>query len=297
MRETILSSLRPLLSSKSSIFLIVVTPPILYVSTTFTRLLYQYPSTKIHPSHPIYTSRDNTRFSQEYVHWFSARIPLRYLLPATFRKDSPEKKKDIRTPVEVWTHAFFSTPTIALEEAVVGWAKGKGFKTGDQGERGIYVGQGFGHGVFKVIAFEREEEMSVPEASAVKEEEGREGRVIGRVIVEWDLSDSLVHIWEVAATKGLPWRHLTGGRHSLEVISYRPGDAQKKLGVTEGDGKQEEEYVTVRFGCALDIEKVNRLDGTGLPDGKLMPGWYIWLHEMYARWLVDGAVKKLARNR
>ncbi|KAF3914242.1 hypothetical protein AA313_de0204617 [Arthrobotrys entomopaga] len=308
MRETIFHSLQPLLSPRRSVIIALLTPPVLYTSATIIRLLHQYPTTNIHPSHPVYISRDNQRFKQTHVHWFSARVPLKTLLSpsqrslglssktnsdtiAISRAKEEEERLELleRNPVENWTFAFFSTPTLSFEASCFGWLLGNGFRIGDQARDGVYVGQGLAHGLFRVTAFQTEEDIMEETKRMIRRGEAREaddvnGGVIGRVIVEFGMPDGLVRSWEVVAARyGWPWRHLSGGRHCFEVLLDHP------IGL---DGRNlEDEMVTVRLGCAADLERVNRVNGR--EDGKWMPWTFVWLHEMYARWLVDGAVNKL----
>ncbi|KAK6535492.1 hypothetical protein TWF694_001947 [Orbilia ellipsospora] len=310
MRGTFFHSIRPLLSSRRSVIIVLLAPPLLYTSATFVRLLHQYPTTKIHPSHPVYISRDNQRFKQTHVHWFSAKVPLKTLLSSSQRSSvlSESTDKDTsaiskvqvekqfpvpdKNPVENWTFAFFSTPTLSLEASSLGWLVGNGFNTGDQARDGVCVGQGLAHGLFRVIAFQTEEDIIEESKNMIKRGEAKEadivnGGVLGRVIVEYSMPDGLVRSWEVVAARyGWPWRHLSGGRHCLEVVS------DGLIGRNERD--LEDEMVAVRFGCAVDLERVNRVNGQ--EDAKLMPWAFAWLHEMYARWLVDGAVNKLMRG-
>ncbi|KAK6528416.1 hypothetical protein TWF281_009657 [Arthrobotrys megalospora] len=271
---------KPLLSSRRSILLFLIGPPILYLTTTITRLLYQYPTTDIERSHPVYKSKDDSRFKQLYGHWFTARVPVKSLIPSSsLRKDGNEtgnKEAKIKTPIEIWTSALFCTPTLSLEAIGIGIATGNGFKTGDRGEKGVYVGQEIAHGVFNVISLEEGNTLE----TLREDKDGVNGKLIGRTIIAYDLPDSLTYLWEVAAKYGAPWRHISGGRHCFEVIE-------------EEGGKEGE--VMVRFGCVIDMERVNRQDRASGEDGKGMPGFYVWLHEVYARWLVDGAVRRLRR--
>ncbi|KAK6500869.1 hypothetical protein TWF506_003630 [Arthrobotrys conoides] len=274
---------KPLLSSKRSILFFLIGPPILYLTTTFARLLYQYPTTDINRSHPVYKSKDDVRFKQLYGHWFSARVPYESVVrpSSTIERVGDEtvvkNEKHKKTPIEIWTSALFCTPTLGLEAIGIGFFTGNGFTTGDIGEEKVFVGQELAHGVFNVISIEEQ----TPPVTLTQQEDGVNGKLLGRAIVAYDLPDYLTHIWEVAAKFGAPWRHISGGRHCFEVI--------------EEDGGRDGE-VLVRFGCVIDMERVNRLEREKGEDGKGMPGVYVWLHEVYARWLVDGAVNRLRRS-
>ncbi|KAK6504709.1 hypothetical protein TWF481_006648 [Arthrobotrys musiformis] len=259
------------LSPHRSIFLLLISSPIIYLTTTFARLLYQYPTTDIDRSHPVYKSKDDARFKQLYGHWFTSRVPYKSLSPQV--KDATVHRK---TPIEVWTSALFCTPTLGLEAIGIGILTGNGFKTGDRGEEKVYVGQELAHGVFNVTSVEESSEI------LSESKDGVEGRLLGRAIVSYDLPDYPTHLWEVLAKYGAPWRHISGGRHCFEVI--------------EEEGGKEKGEVLVRFGCVIDMERVNRLDREKGEDGKGMPAVYVWLHEVYARWLVDGAVRRLRRE-
>ncbi|KAK6345597.1 hypothetical protein TWF718_007507 [Orbilia javanica] len=275
---------KPLLSSRRSILFFLIGSPILYLTTTFTRLLYQYPATDIDGSHPVYKSKDDVRFKQMYGHWFTARVPHKSLIQPSSPagKAGEESRGEIvkhkKTPIEVWTSALFCTPTLGLEAIGIGFFTGNGFTTGDRGKEKVYVGQDLAHGVFNVTSIEEE---STPPVTLQEEKDGVNGKLLGRAIVAYDIPDYPTHLWEVAAKYGAPWRHISGGRHCFEVIEEEGGK----------DGE-----VLVRFGCVIDMERVNRLDREKGEDGKGMPWLYVWLHEVYARWLVDGAVKGLRRG-
>lgn len=273
---------KPLLSSRRSILFFLIGPPILYLTTTFTRLLYQYPTTDIDRSHPVYKSKDDVRFKQLYGHWFTARVPYKSLIQSssTGKIGDETVVKHRKTPIEVWTSALFCTPTLGLEAIGIGLFTGNGFATGDRGEERVYVGQGLAHGIFNVKSIEGE---STPPVTLTEQKDGVNRKLLGRAIVAYDLPDYATHLWEIAAKYGAPWRHISGGRHCFEVI--------------EEEGKGKEGEVLVRFGCVTDMERVNRLHREGGEDGKGMPWLYVWLHEVYARWLVDGAVKRLRRGR
>lgn len=259
-------------SLSNPVYLLVllgVSAPAIYLSATTSRLLKTYPTTDIDPSHPVYSVRSDTRFKQTDCHWFSARVPAKLLRPPNRDKSKHDSHKNL-SPVEVWTSTFFSTPTLALEASLIGLATGNGLRTGDQGTSGIKPGQALAHGAFMVESIDKSE---------------------NRAIVSYNIPNNMVALWERAASWGWPYRHLSRGRHCLE-IEYDTGKTAKITHQTLSD--DEEEFVTVKFGCAIDIEKVNR--ATGEEDGKTMPVSYIWFHEMYARWLIDGAVEKLKRT-
>ncbi|KAF3091808.1 hypothetical protein TWF706_009482 [Orbilia oligospora] len=278
---------KPLLSSRRSILVFLIGPPILYLTTTFTRLLYQYPTTDIHRSHPVYKSKDDVRFKQLYGHWFTARVPYKSLIrpgSAAERIGDETAVKDVKhkkSPIEIWTSALFCTPTLGLEALGIGILTGNGLTTGDRGKERVYVGQELAHGVFNVISMEEAAEDTTSPVTLTEQKDGVNGKLLGRAIVAYDLPDYPTHVWEVAAKYGAPWRHISGGRHCFEVI--------------EEDGAKDGE-VLVRFGCVIDMERVNRLDREKGEDGKGMPWLYVWLHEVYARWLVDGAVNRLRRG-
>ncbi|KAK6359333.1 hypothetical protein TWF696_000494 [Orbilia brochopaga] len=276
---------RYLFASRTTTVLTLLAPPALYMSATFARLLYQYPASSIHASHPIFLTEDSARYKQLDAHWFTTRITLRYLRPRSL-----DATRDARTPVEVWTAAFFSTPTFSLEARGCGWLLGRGFTTGDQARGGVYVGQRLAHGLFRIVSMDKDGGEGKGGAEGELSREDQRQRLLGRVIISFWIPDGMVHVWEVAAARyGLPWRLLSGGRHCFEILEDETGSLR------EGRGeKEEEEYVTVRMGCVADLERVNRVDGR--EDGKGLAGWALWLHEMYARWLVDAAVRKLKRD-
>ncbi|KAK6360225.1 hypothetical protein TWF730_006375 [Orbilia blumenaviensis] len=274
---------KPLLSSRRSIFLFLIGAPILYLTTTVTRLLYQYPTTDIDLSHPVYKSKDDVRFKQLYGHWFTARVSAASLahqarLVKNENNGASEKEVRYKTLIEAWTSAVFCTPSLSLEARAIGTLTGNGFKTGDRGEEKVYAGQPLAHGVFKVESIEE----TNPPATLQEGKDGVNGKLLGRAIVSYELPDQHAHFWEVLAKRGVPWRHLSGGRHCFEVIE-------------EEGGKEGE--IMVRFGCVVDMERVNRQDREAGEDGKGMPWLSVWLHEVYARWLVDGAVIGLRRGR
>ncbi|KAJ6260179.1 hypothetical protein Dda_4402 [Drechslerella dactyloides] len=55
---------RYLFATKTTTVLTLLTPPVLYLSTTFARLLREYPASTIHSSHPVYQSSDDKRYQQ-----------------------------------------------------------------------------------------------------------------------------------------------------------------------------------------------------------------------------------------
>ncbi|KAF3931195.1 hypothetical protein ABW19_dt0206205 [Dactylella cylindrospora] len=236
--------------------------PTIYLSATAIRLLVTYPVTDIDPSHPVHRLNvDTSRFKQTDTHWFTARVPASLLRapPSSSSSSSTRSRRYVLTPIERFTTAFFTTPSLSLEARFIGLFTNHGFTTGDLGERGLKNGLGLAHGTFSVVSL---------------------GKEHNRVVVKWPISQGLVASWERLASWGMPWRHISGGRHCLEVIFDEPRPESKT-----------KEYATIRFGCVLDLEKRNPI--TGEEDGKVMPGFYVWIHEMYARWLLDGAVRRL----
>ncbi|KDQ49729.1 hypothetical protein JAAARDRAFT_63507 [Jaapia argillacea MUCL 33604] len=102
--------------------------------------------------------------------------------------------------------------------------------------------------------------------------------------MSWHNPPSLIRFFEKIASWGYPFRLMSGGRHTLEVMmDDRSG----------GGGEGEGEWV-LSFGCAHDYERVNPVDGK--EDGKVVPEWVGWTHKTWARWLLDGAVKELMRR-
>ncbi|KDQ49736.1 hypothetical protein JAAARDRAFT_82098 [Jaapia argillacea MUCL 33604] len=102
----------------------------------------------------------------------------------------------------------------------------------------------------------------------------------------WQNPPSLIRFFEKVASWGYPFRLMSGGRHTLEVMM----DDRSGGGGGEGEG----EWV-LSFGCAHDYERINPVDGK--EDGKVVPEWVGWAHKTWARWLLDGVVKELMKRR
>lgn len=125
--------------------------------------------------------------------------------------------------------------------------------------------------------------LSTTKTQFKKPEEYTEGAKIGDLFtIEQHTTDSLVVSWKVPekgiafgeklALKGSPFRLMNGGFHELYVE----------------DGGETDDYVTFWFACAHGYNK--------LGDNKVMPKLGLQFHLLYARLLLDSAVRNIKAN-
>jgi hypothetical protein len=86
-------------------------------------------------------------------------------------------------------------------------------------------------------------------------------------LFRWDMPGPLVRGFDYIADRGYPWRMLHGGYH--EVVT------------------QKENNVRIWWICAHEY---------GINDGKILPWLGNWGHRMYAKALLDLAVRNLHHN-
>lgn len=240
--------------------------PSLYVSKTVVSLTRTYPTNpglELPPTHPAFTSPDNSALKQAHIEYWEGRVPISSLQasPDSQLAATDEGKTSL---IREFTAALFQTRSLTLEAKFIGWGMGNGFQPGDRGENGVQEGHDFAHGLFKVTHLNDKE---------------------GWAVVAYPIPDHVVRSFETMAKWGLPWRHLSGGRHVFQVIPDKNSTDKQEDG---------EKWATVRFGCVVDIERKNRL--TGERDGKGLPSALLWFHQMYARRLLDEAIQDLKRK-
>lgn len=89
-----------------------------------------------------------------------------------------------------------------------------------------------------------------------------------------------MRVFEKLAAWGCPFRFMSRGKHSFAV---------------EGDST-EPDFVPVSFACVHFYERWNRENGE--EDGKEIPEWMQWWsHKVYARWLLDGTVRRALESK
>ncbi|GAA6030298.1 hypothetical protein JCM8097_009035 [Rhodosporidiobolus ruineniae] len=130
-----------------------------------------------------------------------------------------------------------------------------------------------------------------------KDDTGAEQDVaLARITVEWESPPGAVRFFERLARLGYPFRLMSGGRHTLEVkplfSPFPPANATTRPDHNQPSRRSPDKLVEVRFGCAHDYARTGGADGAdgADDDGKKIPAWVSWAHQMYARWLLDKAV-------
>lgn len=269
-----ISHRRPFLLS----FAVLGTSSVVALSLCLSDLSHRYPISTPSPSSPVFHStRPNQRIEQSDL--FVVRLPLASVLPSPSSPyPSPDNVTDTRlhSLVSTFTHAFFSTPLITLESRIIALFK-TGIPRADVLPRTPFVErQPLVNGALRVA--------SLPEvvSSAMTDGDG-EKREFGRMVVGWEVPSPAVRFFECLAALGVPYRLMNGGRHVFEV---------ERLPARLSEGEGEEEEIELRFACGVDFERTGGRE-EGKDDGKSMPGVVGWGHVMYARALLDQAVRKM----
>jgi hypothetical protein len=268
---------------KPTRLLTLTLPPILLGLGTYQTTQYlesRYPSLP-----PVQTSSLGLRTPRNPstqhcpdVDIYAARIPLTHLhLPPDSPNDANKSKSSPQALQESWARAVVGSTILRTEGALAGFAASGRVDPGDVGssvegfapEPEGKSGRRLLNGLMTV--------QRCPSPQAQDEEEG-EGN---GVLLSWELAPRLRSFVERLARWGYPWRFMSGGRHELSVVG--PFDADKG----EGEGP----YVEVRFSSAHDYELVPE-EGP-VEQQKRIPGWTGRLHRLFARAVLDMAVREL----
>ncbi|BGP41703.1 hypothetical protein JCM10449v2_005694 [Rhodotorula kratochvilovae] len=206
-------------------------------------------------------------------HWV-VRVPLRTLVRAASSSSCPTMsmgEADLHALAHTWLQAYLCTPSVRLQARLMGEpappAEEGGARVFERGQ--LLVG-----GLLELT------DVPAPSCSSADQCSSARDAVLH---ARWHAPRELVAFFERAAAWGYPWRLLSGGRHSWEVALLSSG------GSTAG----EEQEVELRFGCAHDYEPVGAKDGGD--DGKKMPPLVLWAHRVFARVLVQQAVREVRR--
>ncbi|KII87911.1 hypothetical protein PLICRDRAFT_162811 [Plicaturopsis crispa FD-325 SS-3] len=218
-------------------------PPSIYVYCETQRLSRAYPlrTSPVEPLLSVPQDPSRQRVSRKGAEVISARVPRTALAALADKSDS--------SPNETWARVFLRRRTIQLESRLVAILQGRENNT----ELAFVPGGILLNGLFTVV------EPPSPTRP---------------LVTSWSMPPRAVHFFERLASWGSPWRIMSGGRHSWEVVDDSDGD-----------------YVRLEFGCSADFAIANSL--TGQEDEKEMPRWCLWAHRMYAKWLLDEAVGRV----
>ncbi|KDQ55187.1 hypothetical protein JAAARDRAFT_103613, partial [Jaapia argillacea MUCL 33604] len=249
--------------------ILLLGPPGYYIYTESQRLTSTYPALPPHltTTRTFHFLAVPSEKKSQYVHAgyadvFIARVP-RSVLPISSRSaKGGEKGGDGESLNEKWAKVFLGSSRMKFEGRLFGLLTKFTTHPGDTGSLGFAPAQPLLHSFLTV-----EDPPSAVQPSTMS----------------WHNPPSLIRFFEKIASWGYPFRLMSGGRHTLEVMMDDKG----------GGGEEGGEWV-LSFGCAHDYERVNPVDGK--EDGKVVPEWVGWAHKTWARWLLDGAVKELMRR-
>ncbi|GAA5915095.1 hypothetical protein JCM6882_008478 [Rhodosporidiobolus microsporus] len=317
-----LFSRRPVLTT----FLLVGTPTAAVLASYFSSLSSRYPPLAPPASSPLlHPDAPNQRLEDVAV--FAARVPLRSVLPPPPRLTgdgaSPPPPEQQAVELQALTtrlvHALLATPLIRLETALLGAFNPFASSSSSSSPSSpsappdsfFHPGQRLVGGALQVVH---------PARVELGGGGGDGGGEVGRLTVKWAIDPpTAVRFFERLAAWGYPFRLMNGGRHVFEVEVSEPqssltlssfssshSDASRDSS-SRGAGAsscppdgQEERQVELRFGCAHDYTRlVAGSEGKateGEDDGKKLPAWSSWAHLMYARALLDMAVKGMQRE-
>ncbi|GAA5822379.1 hypothetical protein JCM11251_006321 [Rhodosporidiobolus azoricus] len=286
------------------------TPTLTLTSLYFSSLSSRYPplppvsasSPLLHPANPAETRLED-------VAVFAARVPLRSILPPQADGSQPGVVDLVELTAEL-VHAFLRTPLIRLETALLS-----------------------GYNPFSSSSPSSSPSPHQPPSSAQFPPVGRgdrlvggalevvhppvcveeDGRRLGRTTIKWSINPpDAVRFFERMAAWGYPCRLMDGGRHVFEVEVFPPwtdspsssssdstptsSSAAAAILAARGGGDAEaDSMLELRFGCAHDYTLFSPREGEK-DDGGKIPAWSSWLHFMYARMLLDGAVERMKKR-
>lgn len=207
-----------------------------------------------------------------HIDIYSARIPLR-ALQARVKNPADETKPTKQDLNTAWAQSLLNCSLFRLEAKFIGLFRTGKFNPGDTGT--------------SPAGFSPDPETGAPREllngimTVVREPVGEEP-----LLVKWGMPDEPRAFFEKIARWGYPWRLMTGGRHEMSVEGPFEG---------EGDEESQGPFVEVRFASAHTYEIVEE-EGE-LWEQKTIPKWTGRLHQVYARFLLDTAVRELEGGR
>jgi len=210
-----------------------------------------------------------------YTDVYGARVPL-----SVFHKIVQQGDLSPRSLTLEWARIALRSKVLAIESKIVGCGR-----QGDLGQDNLIAGQKLLNGVFTVATVPRDRStgrgfLLTSLNGSVSEGANLDENTLG---VCWSVPFEAVQLFEKISRWGYPFRLMLGGRHEFTATLLSP---------TRADSEHE---VLVRFSAAHD-HLICDEEGS-LEKQKRIPKWVQWSHRVFARWVLDEAVKEAVKQK